>query len=88
MGRSKEKWAGHYGPHFKNERIYVIIYEKEKHWINKIPLNQVVIGEPFHTYFNVGYGDFFHSEGLKRQETYNYLADFDHPHTHVINHPL
>jgi hypothetical protein len=26
MGKSREYWGGHYGPRFKNDSLYVLIY--------------------------------------------------------------
>lgn len=68
--------------------VMVMIYEKDKHWITKIPITQQIIGKSWHSSLNVGYGDSFFYEGVARQNRYGYLADFDHPHTHIINHPL
>lgn len=48
----------------------------------------MIIGSSFHSYCNTGVGDFFHNEGMRMQPFYNFLADMDVPHTHIINHPL
>lgn len=88
MAKSREKWAGHYGPRFKGEVVYVLIYEKERHWVSKIPVNQIKIGTPYKSFCNTGAGQYFHYSGESLQQNYSFLADFDLPHTHIINHPF
>ena len=44
IAQSKEHWAGFYGPRFSSELAAILNYEKEKHWIGKMPINQAVIG--------------------------------------------
>ena len=36
----------------------------------------------------MGFGDYFYYLGKKFQPVYNYLMDFDMPHSHIINHPF
>lgn len=36
----------------------------------------------------MGTGDRFHFQGLPLQRSYSFLADYDLPHTHIINHPF
>jgi ribosomal protein L31 len=88
MGKCAQNWAGHYGPRFKGERVYVLIYEKERHWTSKFPVVQTRIGEPYHSLCSSGCGDKFHFLGTPLQHGYNFLADLDLPHTHIINHPF
>lgn len=88
MGKSSANWAGHFGPRFKQERVLVLIYEKERHWVSKIPVNHIEIGKTYHSLCNAGMGDFFYLDGEKMQKNYNFLADCDLPHTHIINNPF
>ena len=53
-----------------------------------MPINQMVMGTDYHSYCNLGIGNYFHHEGRQLQPNYNYLADMDVPHTHIINHPF
>ena len=66
----------------------MLTYEKERHWINKVPVNNINIGSQYHTLCNLGMGNYFTKLGIKQQQFYNYLADYDLPQTHVINSPL
>lgn len=36
----------------------------------------------------MGTGDHFHFQGMPLQQGYSFLADYDLPHTHIINHPF
>lgn len=88
MAQSKEKWAGFFGPRFKSEQVLVMTYEKDRHWVNKVPVRQVAVGSAYHSYCNMGVGDHFFGEGQSLQPHYNSLRDMDVPHTHIINHPF
>lgn len=88
MAQSKKKWSGFFGPRFSNEMVTIQTYDKERHWISKIPIKQVQLGQLFHSYCNTGVGNFFYSEGLPLQNNYDFLCDMDVPHTHIINSPL
>ena len=46
------------------------------------------MNENYHSYCNTGYGQHFFSKGQPLQERYNFMADMDIPHTHIINHPF
>lgn len=51
-------------------------------------MQQVRIGTPYHSLFNAANADHLHYLGTPVQNKYSFLADFDLPHTHIINHPF
>lgn len=88
MGKSKLFWGGHFGPRFRYEKAYMLTYEKERHWIEKIPVKNIPIGTHYHSLCNMGAGNYFNNFGKKQQQFYSYLADYDFPQTQVINSPM
>ncbi len=88
MGKSRLSWGGNYGPRFRYEKVYILTYDKERHWIDKIIVNNIRIGSQYHSLCNMGMGNFFNIFGKKQQQFYNYLADYDYPQTHAINGPM
>jgi len=65
-----------------------LVYKKADNWTSRVPINQVVLSSPYHSYCNTGVGDSFFLEGEALQPCYNFMADMDIPHTHIINSPL
>lgn len=49
----------------------------------------MIIGDQaIHSYNNTGFGGYFYYNGLKVQESYDFLGDMDVSHSHIINGPL
>lgn len=43
--------------------VATMTYEKDRNWTSRVPIRQVVVGQPFHTYCNMGVGDHFYHAG-------------------------
>ena len=88
MGKSRQWWAGHYGPRFRKEQLAVTYYNSSRNWVRKLPVVQPSIDCNYHSLCNMGFGDSFNFEGVPLQKGYQFLTDCDLPHTQIINEPF
>ena len=60
LARSRQKWGGFYGPRFKKQFATIVSYDKERHWIGKVPIKELEMGQPYHSFCNTAVGNTFY----------------------------